>query len=83
MFVKGVPDFSDNTQFFNQENAFENVVWQMVAILFRPQCIQCQNSLLYYTGLASVWLFGCNVFYILEIKLDALSLLAKLHFVQM
>ena len=25
---------------FIQENAFENVVWEMVAILFQPQCVK-------------------------------------------
>ena len=28
-----------NSYIFNQENAFENVVWKMVAILSRPQCV--------------------------------------------
>ena len=27
------------TNFFIQENAFENVVWKMAAILYRPQCV--------------------------------------------
>ena len=39
-------DFSEiinqNSNIFTQENAFENVVWKMAAILSRPQCV---NSL--------------------------------------
>ena len=30
-----------NLTIFIQENAFENVVWKMVAILSRPQCVNC------------------------------------------
>ena len=29
--------------FFIQENAFENVVWKMAAILFQPQCVNHGN----------------------------------------
>ena len=28
-----------NSNIFSQENAFENFVWKMTAILFRPQCV--------------------------------------------
>ena len=28
-----------------QENAFENVVWKMAAILSRPQCVKTYNDL--------------------------------------
>ena len=30
-----------NSCIFIQENAFENVVWKMAAILSRPQCVKC------------------------------------------
>ena len=33
------------TQFFIQENTFENVVCKMFAILFRPQCVDGQQLL--------------------------------------
>ena len=29
-----------NSNIFIQENPFENVVWKMAAILFRPQCVK-------------------------------------------
>ena len=36
-----------NWKIFSQENAFENVVWKMAAIMSRPQCVNfkvtCQN----------------------------------------
>ena len=42
-------EFNDNdkqvTQFFIQENTFENVVCKMFAILFRPQKVDGQQPL--------------------------------------
>ena len=32
-------NFNRNSYIFIQENAFENVVWKMAAILSRPQCV--------------------------------------------
>ena len=32
-------NFNLNSNIFIQENAFDNVVWKMVAILSRPQCV--------------------------------------------
>ena len=29
-----------NSYLFIQENLFENVIWKMVAILSRPQCVE-------------------------------------------
>ena len=34
-------NFSEISYIFIQENAFENVVWKMAAILSRPQCVKC------------------------------------------
>ena len=34
-----------NSYIFIQENAFENVVWEMVAILSRPQCVKSLATL--------------------------------------
>ena len=38
-----------NLYIFIQENAFENVVWKMVAILSRPQCVknECMFSMIF------------------------------------
>ena len=33
-------NFNRNSYIFIQENAFENVVWKMAAILSRPQCVK-------------------------------------------
>ena len=33
-----------NSYIFTEENAFENVVWKMVAILSRPQCVNWQSA---------------------------------------
>ena len=33
-------NFSWNSSIFIQENAFENVVWKMLAILSQPQCVK-------------------------------------------
>ena len=30
-----------NSYIFIRENTFENIVWKMAAILFRPQCVNC------------------------------------------
>ena len=45
--------FNQNWYIFIQENAFENIVWKMAAILSRPQCIKknvqasmCRSQLL-------------------------------------
>ena len=50
--VMMIEDYDDNelndndkqvTQFFIKENTFENVVCKMLAILFRPQCVDGQQ----------------------------------------
>ena len=33
-------DFNQNANIFIHENAFENIVCEMAAILFRPQCVK-------------------------------------------
>ena len=33
-------NFNQNTTIFHYQNAFENVVWKMVVILSRPQCVK-------------------------------------------
>ena len=33
-------EFNRNSYIFTQENTFENVVWEMAAILSRPQCVK-------------------------------------------
>ena len=33
-------NFNRNSYIFNNENAFESVVWKMAAILSRPQCVK-------------------------------------------
>ena len=38
-------DFNRNLYIFVQENAFENVVWKMAAILSRPQCVKTFSAL--------------------------------------
>ena len=35
--------FDRNSNIFIQEIAFENVVWKMSAILFRPKCVEWDN----------------------------------------
>ena len=35
-------NFSQNRTIFIKENAFENVVWKMAAILSRPQCVKAK-----------------------------------------
>ena len=40
-------NFNQNVDIFIQENAFENVVWEMLAILSGPQCVD--NIVLPYT----------------------------------
>ena len=38
-------NLNQNSSIFIQENAFENVVWKMAAILSRPQCVKkCHDS---------------------------------------
>ena len=37
-------NISQNSCIFFQENAFENVIWEMAAILSRPQCVKTQLS---------------------------------------
>ena len=44
-----------NSIIFIQENAFENVVWKMAAILTRPQCVKRTNN-----GLTWSILWQCN-----------------------
>ena len=39
-----------NLNIFIQENAFENVVWKMAAILSRPQCVKHVNDRQWKTG---------------------------------
>ena len=34
-------NFNQNWYIFIQENAFENIVWKMSAILSQPQCVTC------------------------------------------
>ena len=46
-----------NSYIFIQENAFENVVWEMAAILSRPQCV---NNLALLGGWISVITVGTN-----------------------
>ena len=37
-------EFSQNTYIFILETAFQNVVYNMSAILFLPQCVQFQKN---------------------------------------
>ena len=39
-----------NSYIFTEENALENVVWKMVAILSRPQCVDTINVLRFRIG---------------------------------
>ena len=39
-----------NIYIFMQEKAFENVIWKMVAILFRPQCTSLYTGFLFLCG---------------------------------
>ena len=48
-----------NSYIFIQENAFENVVWKMAAILSRPQCVKLKHgpvSLTYFILSRSRWI---------------------------
>ena len=36
-------NFNRKSNIFIQENAFESVVWEMAAILSRPQCVNIYN----------------------------------------
>ena len=40
--------FNKNLYIFIKENAFENVVWKMAAILSRPQCVKTEVDEWYY-----------------------------------
>ena len=40
-----------------QENALENIVWKMAAILSRPQCVK---TMITYTWLGRYWHWGMN-----------------------
>ena len=31
-------------EYFHSRNVFENVVWKMAAILYRPQCVNCSHK---------------------------------------
>ena len=46
-----------NKEFFIQENAFENVVWNMAAILSRPQCVKKYCHHIVYTYIY-IWITG-------------------------
>ena len=37
--------FKQNVNIFTQEKTFENVVCEMPAILFRPQCVKAINNI--------------------------------------
>ena len=39
-----------NALVFFQENAFENIVWKMAAILYQPQCVRCGDSIDTHSG---------------------------------
>ena len=45
---------------FIQENAFENVVWKMAAILSRPQLIKKPYP--YLTSEGNIWVDCCQYF---------------------
>ena len=42
-------NLNQNSYIFIQENAFENVVWKMVAISSRPQCLNGKWCSVYFT----------------------------------
>ena len=44
-----------------QENAFENVVWEMAAILSQPQCVKCNLDIemLVHYGLVALSSYFC------------------------
>ena len=42
-----------NSYIFTHENAFENIVCEMAAILYRPQCVNVKNSDQWTTGCSS------------------------------
>ena len=52
-----------NSYIFIQENAFENVVWEMAAILSRPQCVKYRpwdNTALYRAMMPWVLVLPCH-----------------------
>ena len=50
--------FIQNSKVFIQANALENVICEMVVILFRPQCV---NEVLWHSQSNYYW--NCNVSY--------------------
>ena len=47
--------FNQNSYFFFQENAFENVVGKMVVILSWPQCVKCSLYWNAYCSMSFTW----------------------------
>ena len=64
-------NLNQNLNIFTEENAFENVVWKMAAILSRPQCVHvaltcfvCRHFVLSMFWLSTFWsLIGTNSLY--------------------
>ena len=49
-----------NSYIFIQENALENVVWEMASILSRPQCLKVMAWLLFSTKLNTAYCLGSS-----------------------
>ena len=49
---------------FIQENAFQNIVWKMAVILFRPQCVKCSTSLTYSDTNKTFYVEVCHCMWI-------------------
>ena len=62
--------FNQNATTFIQENAFENVIWKITAILSRPQYIQQTSSALFVawcqSGQWQMWQLGWDVLILLS-----------------
>ena len=60
-------NFNRNSYIFIQENAFQNVVWKMAAILSRPQCVKTELHVkgLWFVGFGNTWLYinACILLY--------------------
>ena len=62
-----------NLYIFIQENAFTNVVWKMVAILSRPQCVNRVTSVMFINKFVTYTLIPCVSFYFAHITTFALK----------
>ena len=48
-------NFNQNSYIFIQENAFENAVWKMAAILFQPHCVKTKSMISCTVWLSEVY----------------------------